>query len=297
MSYYWSIPGSNAAPTYSIIGGQSSLHQERAYLLSALAAEESRGEQLTFSLDAARERLAAAEQAEDSADAVKNLKKMVTSLSSKLKRSQKSQKAMVNNLAAVTSRMQMLEQHQWRRAQFEYDQRSQLPSLANINTNMRNVSLVSPMTPSYQYQVHSPISPQTPGFAHSVPLTSMPDTVWATTYADGWGSPLYTPFYAQPYERTQAMNQGPLQMMQYPSQNDEALWRNVDYSSNAGQAPERPSLSPPVVQRSASWAGTDCRTSRGEDEAISPKSGMHLARRLSLMGGASSGLRLEKLVE
>src|ERR1700722_19893628 len=128
MSYYWAIPGPSPAPTtFSVMGSQSSLHQERSYLLSALAAEESREEQLTFSLDATRQRLAAADYAEGSVDEVEKLKKAVTGIARKLKRSQKSRKAMINNLTAVTSRMKILEQHQWRRAQFEYN-RTQLLS-------------------------------------------------------------------------------------------------------------------------------------------------------------------------
>src|SRR3954447_10760764 len=100
MSYYWAIPGPNPTPTtFSVMGSQSSLHQERAYLLSALAAEESRGEQLTFSLDAARQKLAAADHGEGSVDEVEKLKKAVTGIARKLKRIQKSRKAMINNLA------------------------------------------------------------------------------------------------------------------------------------------------------------------------------------------------------
>ena len=301
MSYYWAIPGPIPAPTtYSVMGGQSSLHQERAYLLSALAAEESRGEQVTFSLDAARKRLAVAEHTEGSADDVKSLKKTVTGLARKLKRSQKSQKAMINNLAAVTSRMQMLEQHQWRRAQFEYSRRSQLPHLNDINMNMQNLTLVSPMTPSYQYQAQSPISPQTPGFAHPVPLTPMPHIQWAPSYGDGWASPLYTPFYSQPYERPQAADQGQLQIIPHPRPDVQALWRNVEYSGFPSQVTDSRHLramSLPTVQHRTSWAGKGSRRSNVEDEAVSPKSGMNLARRLSLIGGASSGLRLERLAE
>jgi hypothetical protein len=301
MSYHWAISGPSPAPTtYSIVGGQSSLHQERAYLLGALATEESRGEQLTCSLDAARERLAAAEHTEGSTDAVKSLKKTVSGLARKLKRIHKSRKAMISNLAAVTSRMQMLDQHQWRRAQFEYNQRSQLLSLNDMNMNMQNLALVSSITPNYQYQAQSPISPQTPGFAHPVPLTPLQNVQLATTYGDGWGSPLYTPFYAQPYEWHQAANQEQLQIMQYPSHDEVALRRNVEYSGNSGQASESQRLrtmSLPMVQPRASWPRKDSRTSREEDEAISPKSGMNLAKRLSLIGGASSGFRLERLVE
>jgi hypothetical protein len=56
-------------------------------------------------------------------------------------------------------------------------------------------------------------------------------------------------------------------------------------------------MSLPTVPQIASWARKGSRKSNGEDEAISPMSGINLARRLSLIGGASTGLRLEKLVE
>lgn len=302
MSYYWAVPGpSQALTSYSVVGGHCSLHQERAYLLSALAAEESREEQLTFSLEAAKKKLAAAGQTEGSTEVVKSLKKAVTGLARKLKRSQRNKKAMISNLAAVASRMQMLEQHQWRRAQFAYSQRSQVPSLNDINVNMQNLTLVSPITPTYQYQAQSPVSPQTPGFAHPMPLMPMPSVQWATDYRDGWGSPLYTPFYSQPYERPQAANQEQLQIMGYPSNYPETSWRDVEYSDNSRQASDSQrmrTMSLPAVQRRASSARKDSRTSREEEgEGISPKSGMNLARRLSLIGGASSGLRLERLVE
>lgn len=297
MSYYWAIPGPTPAPTcYSIVGGQSSLHQERAYLLSALAAEESRAEQLTFSLDATRTRLAAAEHEEDSPKAVKTLKKAVTGLGRELKRSQKSQKAMISNLAAVTSRMQMLEQHQWRRAQFEYSQRPHFPFLNDMNMNMQNLNLVSPITLGHQYQAQSPISPQTPGFAHPALQTPMPNIHWTTNYTNGWSSPLYTPFYGQPYERFP--EQQPI--TQYPPSNEEASWRSVDYVSQSDQPSDSRHLrtmSLPVLQRGASSVHKDSPISTEEDDEISPKSGMNLGRRLSLIGGASSGLRLERLIE
>jgi len=301
MSYYWAIPGPSPAPTtFSVMGSQSSLHQERAYLLSALAAEESRGEQLTFSLDAARQKLAAGDHEEGAIDEMKKLKKAVTGLARKLKRSQKSRNAMINNLAAVTSRMKMLEQHQWRKAQFEYSRRTQLPSFDDMTMNMQNLTLVSPITPGYQYQAQSPISPQTPGLVHPVPLSPMPNIPWGTTSGGGWGSPLYTPFYTQPYEWPQVSNQGPLQTMQHLSPIEESLWRNVEYSRYSGQAFDsrhQRTMSLPTVQRRANWARKGSRKSNGEDEAISPMSGINLARRLSLIGGASAGLRLEKMVE
>jgi hypothetical protein len=277
------------------MGGQSSLHQERAYLFSALAAEESREEQLTFSLHATREKLAAAEH-EDSTEAVKSLKKAVTGLARKLKRSQKSQKAMINNLAAVTSRMQILEQHQWRRAQFEYNQRCQFLFLNDINMNMQNLTLISPIRQSHQYQSQSPISPQTPGFAHPVPPRPMPNAQWTTNHADGWASPLNTQSYAQPYERLEAASQAQQLIKQYPPPNQEASRRNVEYASRPGQASGSRCLrtmSLPLVQRGTSPVQKDSWI--GREDAVSPKSGMNLARRLSLVGGCEFGVEVRKV--
>ena len=300
MSYYWAIPGPSPAPTtYSVMGAQSSLHQERTYLLSALAAEESRGEQLTFSLYGARQKLAAAEYGGGAADEVKSLKKAVTGLERKRRRSQENAKAMINNLAAVASRMQMLEQHQWPRAQFEYNQRSQLSQFNDINTSMQNLALVSPITPNYQHLAQSPISPQTPGFANPIALTPGPAMQWASTYGDGWGSPLYTPFYTPPYEQNQGVNQVQFQVMPNPLPSEDLL-RDVQYAGLPGQASDSQHLramSLPMLEHRVSWAGKSSSVSNAENEAISPKSGMNLARRLSLIGRASAGLRLGKKVE
>ena len=294
MSYYWAVPGPSTAPTsYSVVGAQSSLHQERAYLLNVLAAEESRREQLTSSRDAARQKLAAVELAEGSADEVKSLKKAVTGIARKLKRSQKSSKAMISNLAAVTSRMQMLERHQWRRAQLEYSQRYQLPQLNDMNMNMQNLTLVSPMTPTYQLHAQSPISPQTPALAYPIPLTPMTNIRWASGYGDGWGSPLYTPFYAQTYEQVQPSHQGQLETVPSPFHDGE-LWHPAGQASDSRHLR---TMSLPMIRHRGSWVGSGSHKSIAEDEAISPKSGMNLARKLSLIGGGSSGLRLESLVE
>jgi hypothetical protein len=82
-----------------------------------------------------------------------------------------------------------------------------------VAVGWRHLSGVPRYEPGYQYQSQSPISP---GLVHPVPLSPMPNIQWGTT-SGGWGSPLYTPFYAQPYEWPQVSNQGPLQTMQHPS--------------------------------------------------------------------------------
>jgi hypothetical protein len=86
------------------------------------------------------------------------------------------------------------------------------PRLSNW-AHWRHLSGVPRYEPGYQYQSQSPISP---GLVHPLPLRPMPNIQWGTT-SGGWRSPLYTPFYAQPYEWPQVSNQGPLQTMQHPS--------------------------------------------------------------------------------
>ena len=201
---------------------------------------------------------------------------------------------MINNLAAVTSRMQMLEQHQWRKAQFKYSQRAQYPSIDGMATNVQNLALVSLMTPGYAYQPQPPMSPFMPGFVSPLQLTNVPTTQWATAYEQPWGSPLYTPFYEQQYPHPQGQYQEWSQNLSYPQ--GEVQWAVQDAtqsSAYAYQPSKLRTMSLPVVQRRASWARRG--TSAGvEEDAISPKSESNLARRFSLVGAASSRLRLQK---
>ncbi len=299
MSYCWAVPGPANAPTIqSASSNHSSLHQERAYLLSALAAEESRGEQLHFSLDATRKKLKAAEHEEGSEDAVKNYKKAVAGIVRKLRRSQKSQKAMINNLAAVTSRMQLLEQHQWRKAQFEYSQGAQYPSIDIMAANMQNLALVSPITPGCAFQSQTSINPFTPGFISPLQLTATPTTQWTTAYEQPWGSPLYTPFYEQQYTQSHGRYQAWMQNMSYPQ--GEARWSDKGATQSPDyvyQPPKLRTMSLPVVQSPKSWARRGASVDVDEEEeAISPKSAINLARRFNLVGAASSGLRLQTLI-
>ena len=277
----------------------SSLHQERAYILSALASEESRSEQFTLTLESLRKKLGKAEQSEDGPNLVANLKKAIATLLRKSKRSQKNQKAMVNNLAAVTSRMQMLEQHQWRRAQFEYSQQAQFSSINGIAMGMQDLGLVSPMTSGFACHSQTPISPFLQTFTPQLPSTPFIPPQAAVSFRHPFGSPLYSPFYEQPrghYPTDQGWQQNVIDYSPW------TLPPTSDSVGNRAQAP-RPvrSMSLPAVQRSSSQriASSLVRIREGEDEAISPtsqKSSTDLGRRLSLVGGASAGLRLQRRV-
>ena len=300
MSYYWAVPGANAAPTqYSAIGNQSSLQQERAYLLSALAAEESRGEQLTFSLEATRKRLVAAQQAEGSAENAVQLKKAAAGIGRRLKKSQRCQKAMISNLAAVTTRMNMLEQHQWRRAHHEYSQRMQYPSMNAMTQSMQHMTIQPPDMSAYAHQYQSPTTPHAQTFSPIMPMTPMPTTQWASSYANPFGSPLYTPFYCQPYEPEYASyHQQPEQNLGYHRPQLQQAWpvqSELGYLANTQEAPKQRAMSLPALEQ-PNWK-TRRSSAVSEDEPISPKTIKEVGRRMSLMGCASAGLRLQKLVE
>ena len=300
MSYYWAVPGANTAPTqYSAMSNQSSLQQERAYLLSALAAEESRGEQLTFSLEATRKRLVAAQQSGGPAEDAVPLKKAAAGIVRRLKKSQRCQKAMISNLAAVTTRINMLEQHQWRRAHHEYSQRMQYPSMNAMAQSMQHMAIQPPDMTAYTQQYQSPTAPYAQTFSPIMPMTPMPTTQWASSYPNLFGSPLYTPFYCQPYEAEYASyHQQPEQSLGYYTPQLQQTWpvqSEQGHIVDAQEAPRQRTMSLPVLEQ-PNW--TRGRSSAmGEDEPISPKTMKEVGRRMSLMGCASAGMRLQKLVE
>ena len=87
-----------------------SLQQERSYLLSAIATEESRAERMTRNFEMIRAKMQRAEANEHSAKTVGDLKKAAAAIIRKLRKCYKSEQAMANNLAAVTTRIEMLEE-------------------------------------------------------------------------------------------------------------------------------------------------------------------------------------------
>lgn len=178
----------------------SPLHQERTYLLSALAKEESRAEHLCRCLETITTKLKTAEGHEDSTDTVKNLRMSAAAITRKLKKCHESERAMANNLATLTTLMQMLGQHQWRKAQFEYSKRMQQTLTDGMTLGLQDMSLVSPITPAYGYpytpfpsasSMMSPLSltgsplPATPAVQPQMALACM---------EYGWDTPMPTPY-------------------------------------------------------------------------------------------------------
>jgi hypothetical protein len=196
MAYSWGLPG----PTLSFVADHrySALQQERSYLLSALAAEESRAEHFIRALQSHKAKLQTAESDQDSAEAVRNLRKASAAITRKLKKCHKSERAMANNLAAVTCRMQMLEQHQWRKAQFEYSQRMQRTPMYGMALGLQEMTLASPMSPAYGYpctpypaRSYAMSSPS--GTLPSMPATPLLQPQQMVSMENAWNMPFYTP--------------------------------------------------------------------------------------------------------
>ena len=170
----------------------SSLQQQRAYLLGVLAAEESRAEQTARSLELVRNKMKVAEPATNEFGTARDLKKAVVKLARKLKRAERSVKAMVDNLAAVTSRMGNIERTQWRNANSEYRQRAQYHTINGLSIDLQRLGTVSPMTPGYSYSVQTAGSPYLPAFVQHVPVTpSMNPTPVVSSFEHMHGSPFH----------------------------------------------------------------------------------------------------------
>jgi hypothetical protein len=276
----------------------SALHQERLYLLSALAAEESRAEQMTRSLQTTRAKLMNAADCEDSTDAVANLRKAASAIVRKLKKCQKNQRAMANNLDAVTSRMQMLEEHQWRRAQFEYSQKMLQTPMYGMAMGLQEMSLDTLISPAYGYPC-TPY-PATSHYSVSSPTISVPSILASpmlqslATPSTGafWGHALPAPYHDQFYSHPTLNVPSNTPQSSVPSQ--ELISDNRPVMFAPDQEPMRRArrMSLPNPTRKNSWHLGETLTEIGEESVVNE--GMDLGRRLSMVDGTSSALRMQR---
>jgi hypothetical protein len=181
----------------------SSLQQERSYLLSALATEESGAEHIALTLKTTRAKLQIAEAQEDSAAVARNLRKTMAAMTRKLKKCHRNEQAMANNLAAVTARMQILEQNQWRKAQLDHSERMQQAPIYAMVLGLQGMTLESPMFPAYGYPcTQCPPTSYTVshlgGAIPSVPATPflLPQQMMSSIES-AWNTPLFTPYHEQ----------------------------------------------------------------------------------------------------
>ena len=316
----WCPPSPPLLPTSSA-NYEWSLRQERAYLLSTLAAEESRCERYSQALKSTRSKLHIAERTDDKQEGdTKNLRKAASGLSRKLKSSQRSQRIVANNLAAVDARILSTEQHRWRRLQFEDQQAQNMPQ---VMMEMQNLTL-NTSQPMYTQQIYQSPVAQTSLWAppQGAPLT--PQTTYLPSQ-DPWISPPYSPIDQQfPYPASQPMN--PIQSHHAPfpievTSDVPAPWSPTSWSFIAGASTTNPfgPFPTPVTRHRAMSLPANLRTPSlsnksnsqrssspldniGEEEEVKSSTeskpldlNLNLGRKLSLIGGASAGLRLERI--
>lgn len=193
MAYTWVPP----APEIPFVTDHrySSLHQEHSYLLSALAKEESRLAHLSRTRESVRAKLVIAEAHGSSAEEVGRLKKAVAAISRKLKQCHKSERAMADNLSAVSERIRMLELHQWQKASFEYSQKMYQTPTHGMVLGFPEMTLELPISPAcmYGWTVYSPMSCTMPSV--NIALSSMPGSPLLQSQSmvnvgNAWNTPL-----------------------------------------------------------------------------------------------------------
>jgi hypothetical protein len=277
----------------------SSLHHERSYLLSALATQESRAEYLTRALESAKAKLQIARAEEDSADATANLKKAAAAITKKLKKCQKNQRAMANNLAAVTTLMQMLEQHRWRKAQFEYSHNRQRAPLYEMTLGIQDINLDPTIRPTYGY----PFTPYPPAaYTPSLPiapLPSMPATPLLQpqpmiNMEHAWNMPLPMPCYG-PYQPQFSISP-PFNTPHYGMSHN---WNHTNSQYLPNPVPAKSvgggrRLSLPNPPRKDSWHTSGSLGGIGPAPRVDATT-VELGTRLSMVGSGSASLKTQRL--
>jgi hypothetical protein len=210
----------------------SSLQQERSYLLSALATEESRAEHISRTLETTKAKLQMAEEDEDSAEAAQNLRKVLAAMTRKLKKCQKNEQPMSNNLAEVSARMQILEQNQWQKAQLDHSERVQQVPIYGMTVALQGMTLETPMSPAYGYpctlypSISYTISPLNSAIP-SLPATPFLRPQLMSSIESGWNTPLPTPYH-EPFLTSLGMSTP----FNTPQPLMTATWQNRDMNMN-----------------------------------------------------------------
>lgn len=169
----------------------STLHQERLYLLQALAEEEGRGERFMRALETLKTKLENYDPADTQVSARK-LKTAIKSVRHKIGRCQYRERALSANLANVVGQMEGAKRYQWRSAHQQYGHQSrygqvmvmspavpdfalQSPLPAALTTQMQYMALTTPRhhLPPWTYNAYSfGASPQLPQTSVLHPATT-----------------------------------------------------------------------------------------------------------------------------
>lgn len=111
--------GQGMMPHEALTSQYSTLHQERMYLLNALAEEENQGERLTETLSVLQAQIQELE-ASDPPSNTKKLRQQAKVVRNKVGTCQYRERALAANLANVVAQMEGVKRYQWRNAQQEY---------------------------------------------------------------------------------------------------------------------------------------------------------------------------------
>lgn len=291
------------APTnqYSI------LHQERMYLLSALAEEENQGEHLTHSLSVLQAQLAKNEAADPSVS-TRRLKKQIKAVRNKIGACQHRERAIAANLANLVAQMEGMKRYQSGNIQQQYamqiQQAQQHARMVLMSPSRPNFALRSPATVDLASQMqfmslgqpmeaplpqHTPLDPYTPVFNQPMSMYQLSDPFMGHAQAHH----LYTD--ASPVLRT-----------------SEAYGGLTEAEDDLDRPVSPMSVVSPMSPRSAQdWSGDSAPAGRQRAISMLMPANPHSAsaslplasnkpindgavRRLSLLDGTSAAMQLER---
>lgn len=142
-----------------------SLYQERVYLLSTLAAEEERGEQLNRYLESLKAKIDK-QQASDGGPSPRKLKQAIKSTRHKLGKCQNRERILATNLTNIVAHMEGIKRYEMRNGRDVRDQTLQQDQMMLISPALATFALQSPMNANLasdmQYMTISP--PSTSGW-------------------------------------------------------------------------------------------------------------------------------------
>ena len=279
----------------------SILHQERLYLLKALADEEERGERLTKALETLKSKLEKIDIADPHVSARK-LKQAIKSIRHKLGKCQYRERALSGNLTNVVAQMEGMKRYQWRSAHQQYSHHTQYGQMMMMSPATPTFMLQSPLTSAItaQMQYMALNSPRNLNLYHSGTYNPYP----SGTMSQVPQTPILHPA-AMGYQL-----QAHLQRAQWTTEQGEAetsIQSPVSSISPFDLMPfsslpeefEYDAISPlsKAQQRPWSWPSVASADPEAEEKASTDAKADEggLARRLSATDSASCGIRLDRL--
>jgi hypothetical protein len=281
----------------------SVLHQERLYLLQALAAEEERGKRLTQALKRIKSKLEKSDCA-DPPVSPRRLKQSIKSIRNKISNNQFRERTLAVSLANVAARIEGMKRYQWGNSQQSHQVQRLMMAPAVADFTLQS-SLAGDVTTQIQYlAMTSPTQPQLylpPGSVNSYLVGSQsqvpqcPVSFPSTSCATSMGFNLPT----NPQVNLVGVEQ---------SEPESSFAQSVDAISPFDVSspltlPDEDFGSEPVSrlskdqQRPWSWPSVDnldqANNENPNDEAQHAHGG--LGQRLSSLDATSSGIRLDRL--